>query len=291
MIFLLGPPGAGKTSLGTRACDELGLTFHDLTSGEIPANEGKSATTDASDEERLRSLIDARAADVIEIPWTLQSERNVRALLRKSGVSLLLWDHPLHMIARSGGRARALLTPVPRLRGRGGFGSTGAPCREFRRLDRTCTDTLMLVDLSFDLATRALKEFIQGITQPDENSPTDRERLGGWAEAWCQDYDADPQVAATMVDAMARYVSHLRSSGTSPRTLAGVLSDLNAAGHLVLMYEVPTPRDVLNYFDAPPFEFEFKRKFNDSRTAMARYSRSLEGFARFLKDNRSPKRK
>jgi len=30
MVFLLGPPGAGKTALGSRACEELGLEFLDL---------------------------------------------------------------------------------------------------------------------------------------------------------------------------------------------------------------------------------------------------------------------
>ena len=30
MIFLLGPPGAGKTVLGDRACKELGLRFRAL---------------------------------------------------------------------------------------------------------------------------------------------------------------------------------------------------------------------------------------------------------------------
>lgn len=290
MIFLLGPPGAGKTALGTRVCDELGLTFHDLTVGEMPGYPGESSTADTSDEERLRSLIDTRAADVIEIPWTLQSDGSLRALLRKSGVSLLLWDHPLNMIARSDGRAAAVLTPpVPPLKSGGGFGSTGERCREFRRLDRTCTDTLALSGLSFDLAADALKRFIQSIRQPDTNLPAERERLGGWADYWCECYGTDPQVAAIMVDAMARYVSHLRSSGTSPRTLAGVLSDLNAAGHLVLMYELPTAADVLSYFGYPPFEYEFKRKFNDSRTATNRYARSLEGFAEFLKDHPSPR--
>jgi hypothetical protein len=50
------------------------------------------------------------------------------------------------------------------------------------------------------------------------------------------------------------------------------------------MYDAPTGSRVLEYFDSPPWEFEFRRKFSDSPTLMARYRRSLEGYARFLRD-------
>lgn len=33
--FLLGPPGAGKTTLGSRVCKELGLAFLDLAEAEL----------------------------------------------------------------------------------------------------------------------------------------------------------------------------------------------------------------------------------------------------------------
>lgn len=35
IIFLLGPPGAGKTTLGSRACEELGLAFLDLAEADL----------------------------------------------------------------------------------------------------------------------------------------------------------------------------------------------------------------------------------------------------------------
>lgn len=34
ITFLLGPPGAGKTTLGSRACKELGLPFLDLAEAD-----------------------------------------------------------------------------------------------------------------------------------------------------------------------------------------------------------------------------------------------------------------
>jgi shikimate kinase len=33
--FLLGPPGAGKTTLGSRVCKELGLSFLDLAEADL----------------------------------------------------------------------------------------------------------------------------------------------------------------------------------------------------------------------------------------------------------------
>jgi hypothetical protein len=84
---------------------------------------------------------------------------------------------------------------------------------------------------------------------------------------------------------MARYLVHLRASGSSPRALSAVRSDLSAAGHLVLMYDSPKGSGALTHFDEPPWEFEFKRKFTDSPALAARYRRNLQGFARFLRDH------
>ena len=54
---------------------------------------------------------------------------------------------------------------------------------------------------------------------------------------------------------------------------------------LVMMYDAPKGKNaerILSHFDTPPWRFEFARKFSDSANAIARYERSLNGFARFL---------
>jgi hypothetical protein len=274
IIYVLGPPGAGKTTLASRACEELDLEFLDLA----------AEPADGDDLERLSRLVADRAADVIELPWHLQQERKALVLARRTGVSLLLWAHPEDMQARSG-HAEPLFTPVPRLTIRGGFGRQGTGCREFRRLDRACGETLLLVDLPLERAAEVVKERIAEIREEHDSSPAEREGLAGWEEDWRQDHDANARVARVIIDAMARYLVHLRTRGASPRTLSGVRSDLNAAGHLVLMYDAPRGKRVLEHFYGPPWELAFKRKFTDRPALVARYRRSLEGFARFLKES------
>jgi hypothetical protein len=277
LIFLLGPPGSGKSALGRRACADLGIEFLDL---DAPVS---TPTVDSlhSDLDRLTGVVSDRAADVIELPWELQHERKALILARKSGVPLLLWAHPEDMQVRSG-RGDPLFTPVPRLEQRGGFGRNGTGCREFRRLDRACDQTLLLVDLPLDEAAAVVRDCIAEIREESRASPAEREGLDGWIEDWRQDHDASARVTHVMVDAMARYLAHLRASGHSPRARSAVRSDLNAAGHLVLMYDEPKGTCILTHFHHPPWEFEFMRKFTDSPALVARYRRSLQGFARFL---------
>lgn len=98
IIFLLGPPGAGKSSLGSRACKELGIRFLDLAA-KPAAN--PSTGEIHSDLDRLSSLVADHTADVIELPWPLQHDRKALVLTRKSGIPLLLWAHPEDMQARS----------------------------------------------------------------------------------------------------------------------------------------------------------------------------------------------
>ena len=281
IVFLLGPPGVGKSTLGRRACAELGLKFLDL--GTTPATAPVAGYCHAVLAYFARVVGD-RAADVVEIPWELQHERQALALARRSGVPLVLWAHPQDMQARSG-RDERLFTPVPRLKTRGGFGRNGTGCREFRHLDRACGETLLLVDLALEEAVEVVRDCIAGIREENDGTPVERDGLSAWVEDWRQDYGTSLRVAKVIVDAMSRYLAHLRASGIAPRTLSGIRADLNAAGHLVLIYDAPKGNRILEHFDGPPWTFEFKRKFSDSPALVARYRRSLDGFARFLRES------
>jgi hypothetical protein len=277
-IFLAGPPGAGKTALGTKVCAELNLRFLDFSGPNMPQ---------AVEEERqaLEAAIRDRSADVIAVSWSLQQHPAVFTFTRRSGVVLLLWAHPLDMQARSG-YSEPLFTPVKNLKIRGGFGRTGSRCREFRRLDRGCHETLMLVNVPLEKAAENLKDYIVWIGRQYAKPPALREGLMSWAKEWQGDFSANRLATETVVDAMARYTLHLRSQGASSRKLSEVYDDLNAAGMLVMMYDAPKGKDaerILRRFDGPPCTFEFRRKFSDSSNAIARYERNLEGFGRFLR--------
>ena len=281
MIFLAGPPGAGKSGLGKKACQELKLRFFDLSTPVI--NEQSLL----SQKEILTEVITKRSADIIALPWLLQQDKGIRTLVRRSGVLLLLWAHPLDMQTRSG-HSEPLFTPSPRIKTRGGFGRNGTGCREFRSLDRAADEVLILVDSSFDEAVDDLQNYIVSIREESLESPIIRAGLNDWVDEWRQSYDISKNTTNIIVDAMARYLLHLRSEGKSPRTLSGVYSDLEAAGMLVIMYDYPKGKkaaEVLDLFSDPPWTIEFERKFSDSPSAIARYERNLKGFAHFLKNS------
>lgn len=280
MIFLAGPPGAGKSSLGEKACQELDLQFIDLST---PAINKRSFQ---SQKEILTEVITKRSADIIALPWSLQQDKGMRTLARRSGILLLLWAHPLDMQTRSG-HSESLFTPAPRIKTRGGFGRNGTGCHEFRSIDRAADEVLILIDSSFDEAVDELRDFIISIREESLDPPIIRAGLSDWVEEWQQSYNISKNIANIIVDAMARYILHLRSEGKSPRTLSSVYSDLQAAGMLVIAYDYPKGKKaakILELFSDPPWTIEFERKFSDSPNAIARYERNLKGFARFLKN-------
>jgi hypothetical protein len=282
MIFLAGPPGSGKTSLGSKVCQELNLKFLDLSH---PGNLSGSLDSD-SEKEALEEAIADRLAEVVELSWRLQQDPAVCTLARRSGVFLLLWAHPLEMQARSG-HSEPLFTPVRRLKTKGGFGRHGTGCREFRRMDRACDETLLLVNVPFDEASEYLKDYVISIRQESSEPPAIREGLMGWVKDWQYDCNANKQAAEIIVDAMARYTLYLKSQGAPSRKMSAVYDDLNAAGMLIMMYDAPKGRNakkVLGNFYDPPWRYEFSRKFSDSPNAVTRYKRNLKGFSRFLQE-------
>ena len=145
IVFLAGPPGSGKTSLGNRVCQELGLRF--LSLPETAPVTGRAA---------MAEVIRERSADVVELPWALQLAEGVFREARQAGRLIGLWAHPVDMQTRSG-RSEPFITPGRDLQ-RGGYGLRGTRSPEFRRLDRGCEITLMLLRKSFDEALAELRE-------------------------------------------------------------------------------------------------------------------------------------
>jgi hypothetical protein len=271
MVFLVGPPGSGKSVFGRRVCAELGLRFVDL------ADDGRT-------EGALRQLIETRGADVVAVPWAPTRDARWLDLCRRSGETVALWAHPLDMQARSG-RSEALFTPVKRLSTRGGFGQQGTGCKEYRHLDRACEHVLLLVGLAEGEAAQELKEVLEELRTQDELSPAEREGLLGWCDNWRADFNADARACEVLVDAMARFMMHMKVQGASPRTVSGVRRDLNAAGVLVMCCDAPRGRAVLDSIDGGPSDYEFRRKISDSPRALARFRSTWEAFATFLRDS------
>jgi len=86
-----------------------------------------------------------------------------------------------------------------------------------------------------------------------------------------------------LADAIARHLFAREEAGLSPRSLNALRSDLQAAAMLVFMYESADGRKILEHFRyGAPLVVEFRRKFTDSPSLVARYERNLQAFAKFL---------
>ncbi|MHB8876385.1 MAG: hypothetical protein ACYC8T_22050 [Myxococcaceae bacterium] len=88
-----------------------------------------------------------------------------------------------------------------------------------------------------------------------------------------------------LVDAMARFMMHLKAQGASPRTVAGVRGDLNTGGFLIMCCDAPKGRAVLDSIDTGPSEYEFRGKISDSPRALALLRSTWGAFGTFLRDS------
>jgi hypothetical protein len=278
IIFLAGPHGSGKTSIGHKASNELDLIFFDFS-----ANVAQFHCLEA-EKQKLKTIIKKQSADVVALSWKMQQDKSFRKLVRGSGFLLLLWAHPLDMQTRSN-HSEPLFTAVGRLKTKGGFGRSGTGCREFRSLDRNSTETLMLVNTRFDEAVEHLKDCILTIHKQITEPPAVQEGLMCLVDYWYSNFNISKCTSKIVVDAMARFTLYLKSQGTSPRTLSGVYSDLAAAGMLVMGYDNPRGKNsekILSNFHFPPWTVEFTRKFSSSPKAVKRYEKNLEAFASYI---------
>jgi hypothetical protein len=281
IVFLLGPPSSGKSSLGKAACQAIGLRFLDLSTpavNRLPLESQKAVLTEA---------LEKKDAEVIALPWALQREVKLHTWLRRSGRLLALWAHPLEMQERSG-RSQPLFTPSRRLKDRSGFGRGGTSCLEFRMLDRSVDAILKLVRTPFDEACHALRNSLERMRKKPSEPPIIQVGISFWVDDWSSDYSINKDVTYLIVDAMARYILHLRAEGKSSRIISEVLHDLQIAGLFLVKYEAPKQPKRLNLpklFAFPPNSIEFKRAFIDSSSAEDRYESNLKGFVDFLKEN------
>lgn len=279
IAFLLGPPGSGKSTLGKAACRAIGLRFLDLSTPDVnrlPLESQKAV---------LIGALEKKDAAVIALPWTLQREVKLHTWLRRSGRLLALWAHPLEMQERSG-RSQPLFTSSRRIKDQSGFGRGGTGCLEYRMLDRSVDVTLKLVRTPFDEAVSKLLNRLERMRKKSAEPPINQLGLSDWVEDWSRDYSTNKDTTYLIVDAMARYILHLRAEGKSSRIISEVLNDLQIAGLFLVKYEAPKKTKRFNLsalFDFPPNTIEFKRVFNDSPSALNRYESNLTGFAVFLK--------
>lgn len=268
VIFLLGPPGSGKTALGSAACERLGLRFVDL-----PA--------DASVDARALESV-AASADVVALPWALQNDLAILRAARRLGTTVALWAHPKTLKARA--RQPITFTARSGLVTRGGFGRHGRSCLEFRRLERACDFTLDLEGLTEPAAMEELAAAIRDVhAERDPVARLDALRASVEEQLRQDQGRSHRHAVSALADAIARYLFAREQAGASPRSLNAVRSDLHVATMLVFMYEPANDERILDRFrHGAPYVFEFQRKFTDSPALVARYRKNLRAFSDFL---------
>lgn len=249
-MYLAGPPGVGKTTLGRMVAERAGLRFGGLG---------------------------VEGAELVELSWTEFGDAKVRREARR-GALVGLWDHPERLIERVGYRC------LPSRKQVSVYGRTGTATQEYRRLSRACSVVIDVQGVELAEAVAMLVEVVEELRNPPETDLLERAGIECWPESWVHSADAD-EVAATLVaEAMAEYILELEAAGTSPRRVRAIASDLDAAGHLVFTYDAPKPAKCLESFSPhdAPHTGKFARKFSGSDAAERRYDRSLRGFGAFL---------
>jgi hypothetical protein len=263
-IFLLGPPGVGKTTLGTRACSELTVPFRPYESIESALSWAEVLPC------------------VLEVPWEEALEPRMLERLRKAGVTIALWDHPERMQARAS-RPYTLRGSTALVRP-GTYGRRGTSCVEFRRLDRGCDHVRLIDGLSLDEACEELRSTIE-----DAWTDGSAEELEAWTDEFVRLWRADTTVkkpaAQPLAAAMAEFLLASKRAGASARAMRALESDLHVGG-LLYFYDgdSTTAARALASFAAGAAgdSTRFARKITDRPAAVARYERALAAFASFL---------
>jgi hypothetical protein len=268
-IFLLGPPGVGKTTLGTRACAQLAIPFGPFAGIESAVESARALPC------------------VFEVSWDVALAPRMLERLRKAGPTIALWDHPHRMQACASRSyvlhaSSALVTP-------GSYGRRGTSCIEFRRLDRGCDDVILLDGLTIEEATEELRASIEE-TWADRSA----EELEAWTDHFVRLWRADTTVkkpaAQPLAAAMAEFLLATKRAGASARAMRALESDLHVGG-LLYFYDGDrtTAARALASFAAGTAgdSTRFARKITDRPAAVARYERALAAFASFL-SSRAP---
>ena len=275
-LFLTGPPGVGKTTLGQAAAEKLRLGFRELVL--VPGED------EVASRNQLRTLLAEPHTGLIELPWELLDQRGAMSDCRSAGSLIGLWVHPDEIRERCGDAAMEF---TPTGQGAKPFGRYGTKCQEHRRLARLCHAVIEFGrHETVASATKRLIETVQEQIADLTQSPLQREGLDETAKYWQVDFGAEPEACKLLALAMAHFLTSVRAAGASERTLSGLLSDLQALGMCVFHEDSPRGADVFQHLTG--HGWHFKRKFNDSPNAVARFERTSQQFAEFVKSQKVP---
>ena len=140
----------------------------------------------------------------------------------------------------------------------------------------------MLLRESFDEALAALRETLLGLVPAAGQSPVQEAGMRRLGRGLAEGVERRSRGHRNAGGRHGPLRAGVEGPGTSPRSLNAVVDDLAAMAYLILSYEAPRGRKVLQAVDKAPWEYEFGRKWSDSPALVARYRRTTGNFARFL---------